>query len=556
MTYHWQKPADWKLVLTKGRQHIRYMRHAIAGYKRSVLLSCLTGILSVLLSLLFIFISKQVIDAATDGTSGKMLPYIAALVSIVILQLSCDAADNWISVRMQIGVGNALRHRIFTHLLHSRWNELEQFHSGDVVNRMERDTSSLVSLLTVSLPAFLIMGVQLLAAFLLFCHLDARLPWIVAGILPLFLLGSRFYMKRMYQHTHRIRTSDSRIQSIIQESLQQRTVIKALELDKQHIRKLDEQQQQLRTHLMRRTRFSILTRTCVSGAFSCGYLTAFLWGVFCLSTGSITFGTMAAFLQLVGKVQRPVWDMARLIPSLADSATAIDRLQELEAVSAEPQGERIRFSETPDIEVEDITYSYAKGDTPVFNHFSCRFPAGSRTAVTGETGRGKTTLIRLLLALAQPQEGTVRLCSARQSAPVSPDTRCNFTYVPQGNTLFSGSIRDNLRMGNPHATDNAMRRALHTAVADFVFSLPDGLDAIIGEQGIGLSEGQAQRIAIARALLRNGHIVLLDEATSALDAETEQQFMENLHRDHTGQTFIFITHHAAVSQQCGQVINL
>lgn len=556
MTYHWQKPADWKLVLTKARQHIRYMRHAIAGYKRNVLLSCLTGILSVLLSLLFIFISKQVIDAATDDTSGKMLPYIAALVSIVILQLSCDAADNWISVRMQIGVGNALRHRIFTHLLHSRWNELEQFHSGDVVNRMERDTSSLVSLLTVSLPAFLIMGVQLLAAFLLFCHLDARLPWIVAGILPLFLLGSRFYMKRMYQHTHRIRKSDSRIQSIIQESLQQRTVIKALELDKQHIRKLDEQQQQLRTHLMRRTRFSILTRTCVSGAFSCGYLTAFLWGVFCLSTGSITFGTMAAFLQLVGKVQRPVWDMARLIPSLADSATAIDRLQELEAVSAEPQGERIRFSETPDIEVEDITYSYAKGDTPVFSHFSCRFPAGSRTAVTGETGRGKTTLIRLLLALAQPQEGTVRLCSARQSAPVSPDTRCNFTYVPQGNTLFSGSIRDNLRMGNPHATDNAMRRALHTAVADFVFSLPDGLDAIIGEQGIGLSEGQAQRIAIARALLRNGHIVLLDEATSALDAETEQQFMENLHRDHTGQTFIFITHHAAVSQQCGQVINL
>lgn len=532
------------------------MRHAIAGYKRNVLLSCLTGILSVLLSLLFIFISKQVIDAATDDTSGKMLPYIAALVSIVILQLSCDAADNWISVRMQIGVGNALRHRIFAHLLHSRWNELEQFHSGDVVNRMERDTSSLVSLLTVSLPAFLIMGVQLLAAFLLFCHLDARLPWIVAGILPLFLLGSRFYMKRMYQHTHRIRKSDSRIQSIIQESLQQRTVIKALELDKQHIRKLDEQQQQLRTHLMRRTRFSILTRTCVSGAFSCGYLTAFLWGVFCLSTGSITFGTMAAFLQLVGKVQRPVWDMARLIPSLADSATAIDRLQELEAVSAEPQGERIRFSETPDIEVEDITYSYAKGDTPVFSHFSCRFPAGSRTAVTGETGRGKTTLIRLLLALAQPQEGTVRLCSARQSAPVSPDTRCNFTYVPQGNTLFSGSIRDNLRMGNPHTTDNAMRRALHTAVADFVFSLPDGLDAIIGEQGIGLSEGQAQRIAIARALLRNGHIVLLDEATSALDAETEQQFMENLHRDHTGQTFIFITHHAAVSQQCGQVINL
>lgn len=542
---------------------LKYIWEVSSGQRGRILLSCFTGILGVAFALAFIYASKQVIDIATGVTEGSLMHAALLTIALLIAQLLCSTADTWISTRMQIETGNALRHRLFSRLLQSRWNELERFHTGDVVNRVEQDTSAIVSLLTASIPAFIVTGVQLVAAFLFFCFLDPSLPWLIVAIIPVFLLGSRFYMRRMKRYTHDIRHSDSRIQSVIQESLQHRTVIKTLEQSERHLDKLDDLQYTLRGQVMGRTRFSLAARMFVALAFSGGYLTAFLWGAVRLSTGSITFGTMTAFLQLVGKVQRPVLDLSRLIPSVVNALTAIDRLQELEDLPAETNGESILFTSTPTLELQDVTFGYTPGDRPVFHHFSCRFPAGSCTAVVGETGRGKTTLIRLLLALANPSEGKIVLVPSSSTADsqpsateVSPETRGNFVYVPQGNTLFSGTIRDNLLMGNPQATETAMHQALRTATADFVFQLPDGIDSPLNEQGGGLSEGQAQRIAIARALLRPGHILLLDEATSALDPETEHQLIKNLRRDCAGKSFIFVTHHPAVAEACEAVIRL
>lgn len=542
---------------------LKYIWEVSSGQRGRILLSCFTGILGVAFALAFIYASKQVIDIATKVTEGSLMHAALLTIALLIAQLLCSTADTWISTRMQIETGNALRHRLFSRLLQSRWNELERFHTGDVVNRVEQDTSAIVSLLTASIPAFIVTGVQLVAAFLFFCFLDPSLPWLIVAIIPVFLLGSRFYMRRMKRYTHDIRHSDSRIQSVIQESLQHRTVIKTLEQSERHLDKLDDLQYTLRGQVMGRTRFSLTARMFVALAFSGGYLTAFLWGAVRLSTGSITFGTMTAFLQLVGKVQRPVLDLSRLIPSVVNALTAIDRLQELEDLPAETNGESILFTSTPTLELQDVTFGYTPGDRPVFHHFSCRFPAGSCTAVMGETGRGKTTLIRLLLALASPSEGRIVLIPSSSTADsqpsateVSPETRANFVYVPQGNTLFSGTIRDNLLMGNPQATESAMHQALRTATADFVFQLPDDIDSPLNEQGGGLSEGQAQRIAIARALLRPGHILLLDEATSALDPETEHQLIKNLRRDCAGKSFIFVTHHPAVAEACEAVIRL
>lgn len=546
---------------------LKYIWEISAGQRRRILLSCFTGIVGVAFALAFIYASKLVIDIATGVREGSLTHAAILTVALLIAQLLCGAADTWISTRMQIETGNALRHRLFSRLLQSRWNELERFHTGDIVNRVEQDTSAIVALLTSSIPAFIVTGVQLVAAFLFFCFLDPSLPWLIVAILPVFLLGSRFYMRRMRRYTHDIRHSDSRIQSVIQESLQHRTVIKTLEQGERHLGKLDDLQYMLRSQVMGRTRFSLTARMFVAFAFSGSYLIAFLWGAVRLSAGSITFGTMTAFLQLVGKVQRPVLDLSRLIPSVVNALTAIDRLQELEELPAETDGEAILFTPTPDLELKDITFCYTPGDRPVFSHFSCRFPAGSCTAVVGETGRGKTTLIRMLLALATPREGSITfiphayLSQSTINAPlsateVSPQTRINFVYVPQGNTLFSGTIRDNLLMGNPQATDEAMHQALHTATADFVFQLPNGIDSPLNEQGGGLSEGQAQRIAIARALLRPGNILLMDEATSALDPETECQLIKNLRRDCAGKTFIFVTHHPAVAESCEAIVQL
>lgn len=571
---------------------LKYLWEVSAGQRGRILLNCLTGVLGVGFALTFIYASKRVIDVATGVADGNLRNAALMTVGLLVAQLLCTAADTWLSTRMQVETGNALRHRLFGRLLQSRWNELERFHTGDVVNRVEQDTSAIVGLLTVSIPTFIVTGVQLVAAFLFFCFLDPSLPWLIVAIIPVFLAGSRFYMRRMKRYTHEIRTSDSRIQSVIQESLQHRTVIKTLEQGNRHIGKLDDLQDVLRSQVMGRTRFSLTARMFVASAFSGSYLVAFLWGAVRLSTDSITFGTMTAFLQLVGKVQRPVLDLSRLIPSVVNALTAVDRLLELEELPAESGGDAILLSPIPHLELKDITFCYTPGDRPVFSHFSCRFPAGSCTAVVGETGRGKTTLIRLLLALAVPQEGRIELVAVKtgnnkpqledakvdlKSAKadlekteadlkgteakysyyiVSPQTRSNFVYVPQGNTLFSGTIRDNLLMGNPHASDEAMHQALRTATADFVFALPGGIDSPLNEQGGGLSEGQAQRIAIARALLRPGSILLMDEATSALDPDTERRLIKNLRRDCAGKTFIFVTHHLAVAEECESVIQL
>lgn len=315
-------------------KQIKYIWEVSRGQRGRILLSCLTGIIGVAVSLVFIYASKVVIDIATGAAIGSLTNAAILTIALLIAQLLCGAVDTWLSTRMQVETGNALRHRLFSRLLQSRWNELERFHTGDIVNRVEQDTASIVELLTSTIPAFIVTIVQLIAAFVFFCFLDPSLPWVVVGILPIFLLGSRFYMKRMRRYTREIRQSDSRIQSVIQESLQHRTVIKTLEQGDRHIGKLDDLQDVLRSQIFGRTRFSLSARMLVAFAFSGGYLTAFLWGAVRLSTGSITFGTMTAFLQLVGKVQRPALDLSRLLPSFINALTAVERLIELEELPA------------------------------------------------------------------------------------------------------------------------------------------------------------------------------------------------------------------------------
>ncbi len=527
-----------------------------AGQRKRIVLNCFTGIAGVGCSLAFIWSSKKVIDVATGTSDGSMMQYGIITVALLLLQIGFGVVDSWIGSRMQVEAGNAMRRRLFARLLQSRWNELEQFHTGDVVNRMEQDTAAIVGLLTSSIPAVMATVVQMLGAFIFFCLLDPSLPWILVGIVPFFLFAGRFYTRRMRGYTHDIRHSDSRIQSVIQESLQHRTVIKTLEQGDRHLEKLDSLQSTLRSQVNERIRFSLLSRTGVALAFSGGYLIAFLWGAVRLSHGSMTFGAMTAFLQLVNKVQRPVLDMAKIIPSFVTALTAADRLMELEALPSEEEGERILFDDTPGISLRNVTFAYKQGDKPVFSDFSMEIAPGSHTAIMGETGKGKTTLIRLLLALAAPQSGRIVLKSPTKEVVTSPLTRGNFVYVPQGNTLFSGSIRDNLLMGNAEATEAEMHQALRTAVADYVFQLPQGIDTHLTEQGGGLSEGQAQRIAIARALLRPGNILLLDEATSALDPETEQTLVDNLRSQYQGKTVIFITHHPALAEACDQTYHL
>ena len=364
------------------------------------------------------------------------------------------------------------------------------------------------------------------------------------------------FFHRLREMTRGIRETESQVQSHLQESLQHRMVIQSMENESRMEGRLDDLQDREYGQIKERTRFNIIARTMVSAAFSFGYIAAFLWGVYGISRGSLTFGVMTAFLQLVGQIQRPMVNLTRQIPSFVYATASIDRLMDLEEAPREETGESVRLSGPAGIRVEGLNYRYPDGTRMILKEMNFDFPPLSRTAIVGETGAGKSTLIRLMLSLLKPVGGRVVLYDDTQEVVASAATRCNLVYVPQGNTLFSGTVRENLLMGDPEATEEQMRAALNTAVADFVFTLPEGLDTRCGEGGAGLSEGQAQRIAIARGLLRPGSILLLDEFSSSLDPETEEKLMDNLTKKAAGKTMIFITHREKIAQYCGRTCRI
>lgn len=524
-----------------------------------VAVSALVGIIDVLVGLGFVWLSKQTIDIATGHQEGSLTTFGILMASVMLSEIGLRALSNWILNVLAVRTGNRLRRGMFARLMQSEWRGLEQHHSGDVLNRLINDISTVSSLITDTFPGTLITLVQLVASFFFLFYMDKALALIIIAIMPVFLLFSRLYVRKMRGMTKAVRESDSKIHAVMQESLQNKMVIKTLEQDGAIVDRLEGMQDTLEHQVIRRTRFSIGTRSVISAGFSAGYLTAFLWGVFGIADGTVTFAVMTAFLQLVGRVQRPITDFARMIPSMVGAITAGERLMELEELPLEQQGNPQLIEGTAGVRIDDITFRYPDGERDVLSHFTANFAPCTSTAIVGETGVGKTTLLRLLLALAKPTEGSVSLYGSHASTkrlPASPATRCNFVYVPQGNTLFSGTIRDNLQMGNPDATDEMMWHVLGLACADFVRQLPHGLDTLCGEGGGGLSEGQAQRIAIARSLLRPGSILLLDESTSALDMETERELLHRLTSAEGGKTLIFITHRMAVAECCDHILRL
>ena len=556
------------------RRMLSWFWRIFCEVKLQSFINATSGMIRVGLDFAFIWATKQAIDIAT-GTPhaqttllGMHLPFLPTtlfsagvlLVVLMALQMSLGYLGRWIAALLGVEAQNRMQRHIFEHLLRSEWHGKEVRHSGDVLNRLVTDSQTVVSVVTDTLPQALAVLVRLLCAFFFLYSMDAMLAVGVTVILPVFILLSRLYIHRMRAITREVRNTDSRIQATLQESIQHRLVLKTLERIPLMAEALAGLQATLRRQVRQRTLFSSTSNLVLNVGFGAAYLFTFLWSVNRLAEGTVTFGMMTAFIQLCGQIQGPFRDLTRFIPTIISSFTAAERLQELEEAPLEEDGEPIRFTEGAGIRVADVTFSYDAHSRKILRHVSYDFPPGTATAILGETGAGKTTLIRLMLALLKPDSGQVVMYGAGRAVVVSSRTRCNLVYVPQGNSLFSGTLRWNLQMGKPDATESEMYNALRIACADFVSTLPDGLDTRIGEGSAGLSEGQAQRIAIARALLRQGTVLLLDEATSALDQQTEKRLIDNLMEHHqrlaVRPTLIFITHRPTVVQHCSQVITL
>ena len=514
------------------------------------------GLLIVGLEFLFVWLTKQTIDIATG--SSNIFSFRTAIILIVctlLAQLLLGAYRSWVNAMLSVKASNKMQMDIFSQSLTAPWRKLMEFHSGDIINRIEKDVNVIVSLVTDTLPSFIIVCAQFIGAFIFLYLMDQTLALFVVIIIPFFLLIGKLYIKTMRRISRQVRKTDSLLQAQYQEGITNRVVIKTIPGGTREIKhRVAATQQKLVDLVHLRARYSVTSNLVMNLGFSTAYLFTFIWGTYHLAQGLITYGALIAFVQLVAQIQRPARSLVKFIPDIINTLTSSERILEIKTSGGSPA--EPATGQAPDLKPQaadisisfrNVTFSYRPDGRKILDHFSYDFPAGSRTAIMGPTGQGKTTLIRLILGLIEPTEGTVEISNKRPTS---------FAYVPQGNTLFSGTIRDNLLLANPQATDAQLKEALRMAKADFVSRFKDGLSSQCGEHGVELSEGQAQRLCIARALLVDAPVLLLDEATSALDADTEATVLNNICTTLTDRTIICVTHREKALEYCPRVLRL
>lgn len=558
--------------------YTRWFWRQLSAIGINVAVRTVAGVAQVGFGLLIVWLSRRFIDHAVSGDAvwaDAALIFGALAVSIALRQTGFYLG-NLACVTQQ----NVIRSRLYRRLLYRKlYTAAERLHSGDIGQRLERDIEAVSEVTADVFPRLMVTAVQLLGAFVLLHSMDARLAWCLLLVTPVALVSAKYLAHRLRQMTLDIRACESRVQMLVQETVEHEITLKTLESAPQLHSRMAWLQQKLHNLVTRRTRFTMISRLILSATFGAGYFGAFVYGGFQLRDGAITFGVMAAFLQLVSQIQNPILSALSMVPQIMHATASVDRLREIEDMEQERtarsceiplshlQESTLSSEGSLGVRFQDVSYTYPGAGKATLSHFSHEFKPGSITIITGETGCGKTTLLRLALGLIEPQSGRVELYDNQSNTINDAAMRHCITYIPQGNTLMSGTVRDNLLLAAPGATEAQMLEAIHTAVADFVLDLPDGLDTPIGERAIRLSEGQMQRIVIARSLLRaigdkeesgspidcndnecdagdycRGSVLLLDEITSSLDAATERTLLTRLSASLTRRTVIIVTH--------------
>ncbi len=537
------------------KKYIRWFFRAIKPYGFSIFGMLILHLVLIVCSLSFVYLSKELVDTALAGSFSWLLT--ALLFAVIIIRVTFNSLKTYLQTKTSVGLRNDLRGKLFDVFLRQQSDGSQPRHSGDVVNRLQEDVRVVSTTFSTSIPNVIGTSIHFIAAFSYLLYLDASLAWIVVIIMPIALVLTRFVAGKIKTLTRKIRDDDSNVQAHLQENVQHLAVLKSMDYEDESAATLGNLQNILYKSEMKRLRFSLISRSLIGFAFMGAYAVAFLWSVNGLILGTITYGMMVAFLQLVSQVQRPILEISSQLPTIIHSMASVDRLSDIEMLPQESIDKQSLLKAPVGLRFENVDFKYPEGKT-IFTEFSYDFKPGSSTAIVGPTGVGKSTMVRLILSFLKSDSGHIVIYSDSDGSEevIDAATRSNIVYVPQGNSLFSGTVRDNLYLGNPEATDDELKTALHTAVADFALELPQGLDTPCFEAGGGLSEGQAQRIAIARALLRPGSILLFDEFSSALDPETESLLLERLTQDSSSKTMIFVTHREKVLNYCDSVLRL
>ena len=530
---------DWKWIWSFTRRR-----------KGAVVLYTLCGILSSAMGLAAGVLGKYLIDAIVLMDLEKLVPCCILTVASAGLSLVFQSLTSRFSTRLSINMHNDVQAAVFDCILQTDWMELSRFASGDLVNRFTADVNTVANCAVSWLPNMIIQGFTVLATLLVILYYDPVMALIGCASTPILFLMSRSLMRKQRDHNQNLRQVAGEMSAFETETFRNIDTVKSFGVETQSGKKLRFWQKNYKKAMLDYNIFSIRTNAWLTAMGLVVQYAAFGYCLWRLWRQDILFGTMTLFLQQRANLSSGFSALVSLVPTALSGSVAAERLRELTELKKEKCHQKSVPAGPCAVELRSVTAAYGP-DKKVLSGVELSAPAGQVTALVGPSGEGKTTLLRLLLGLIPPEQGTLELVdNAGERLPLGADTRHCFAYVPQGNTMMAGSVAENLRLGREDATDEELEVALRDACAwEFVSKLPQGIHSTIGEGGKGLSEGQAQRLAIARALVRRSPVLLLDEVTSALDRQTEQQVLENLVR--RGVTTLVITHRMSVLSLCG-----
>ena len=538
----------------------------IRNYKMVVIFYIILGIVGTFMSLAGSIASKYLIDAVTGYDSGRIGLIISVIISMGLGNVAISAVLSRISTKINVKVGNEIRADIYDKIINTDWESMSSYRSGDLLNRLSGDTSTVAGSVIGWIPSLITKSVQFVAILSVILYYDPTMAVLALISAPVTLLVSKVLMKRMRKFNKDIRIVSSEMMSFNQETFSNLQSIKAFNLVNVFSNRLRDVQKKYTDVNLDYNRFSIYTSSFMSVVGMVVSYSCFGWGVYRLWTGHITYGTMTLFLQLSGSLSGAFSALIGLVPSAIAATTAAGRIMEIVELPRENMKDEDlvdRIAVTCDdsglaVEIDSLNFKYADSEKVVLENANIIANPGEIVALVGPSGEGKTTTMRILLGLLNIGEGRSIIKSNDDlECDISASTRRLMAYVPQEKTMFSGTIAENMRMVKEDASDGEIIEALTAACAyDFVSKLPKGINSKIGERGNGFSEGQNQRLSIARALLRNSPILLLDEATSALDVATERRVLRNIMSLNTNKTCIVTTHRPSVLNMCDRVYKI